>query len=273
MKKKLLLLLLIISAGSGIFAQEIDRTEVSGEVHVPPGEDAEGIVVYNISSQMGTLTDANGSFKLKVAENDRVQIAALQYQSFTVVVDQGVVEKGHMNIFLNPAITQLDEVIVRPYDLSGNIRADVKRIPTYNITKDWDLSYKNLEFGYTFEPDAQSAIPGNAAEEALHGNALTHGANILAILGGVADLLFPQGEKITLIEKKKEEVLISNNIQQRFSREFIAANFAIPENKAVDFLFYAQENGLTENLLKPENEMQLMEFLYVKSAEYKARGE
>ena len=51
------------------------------------------------------------------------------------------------------------------------------------------------------------------------------------------------------------------------------ANFDIPENKAVDFLFYAQENGLDQNLLKPENEMQLMEFLFKKSKEYKARGE
>ncbi|WP_417788553.1 hypothetical protein, partial [Stutzerimonas xanthomarina] len=145
--------------------------------------------------------------------------------------------------------------------------------PTYNVTKDWDLSYKNLEYGYTFVPDDKTAVPGNAAEEALHGNALKNGANILALLGGVAQLLFPEGKKITLVEKQETQSAISNNIQQRFSKDFIAANFDIPENKAVDFLFYAQENGLDQNLLKSENEMQLMEFLFKKSKEYKARGE
>ncbi|MBK5212877.1 MAG: carboxypeptidase-like regulatory domain-containing protein [Flavobacteriaceae bacterium] len=270
---KKLLILLFIAVSPMLFAQDIERTKVSGKIHVPQGEDAEGISVYNISSQKGTITNADGTFEISLAENDRIQITALQYQSFTVIVDKAIVDRKVMNIFLNPAVNQLEEVVVRPYDLSGNINVDVKKIPTYNVTKDWDLSYKNMEYGYHFEQDEKTAIAGNAAEEALHGNTLRNGANILAILGGVGQLLFPKGNKITIVEKQDTQNTISNNIQQRFSTEFIKANFDIPEDKAVDFLFYAQENGLDKNLLKPENEMQLMEFLVKKSKEYKARGE
>lgn len=272
MAKKLLLLLLFVAAPA-LFAQDIDRTKVLGKIHVPPGEDAEGISVYNISSQKGTITNADGTFEIELAENDRIQITSLQYQPFTVVADRGIVERKQMNIFLNPSVNQLEEVVVRPYDLSGNINVDVKKIPTYNVSKDLNLSYYNLKYGDDLEPDDKTAVPGNAAEEALHGNYIKNGANILAILGGVAQLLFPEGKKITLVEKQETQSAISNNIQQRFSKDFIAANFDIPENKAVDFLFYAQENGLDQNLLKPENEMQLMEFLFKKSKEYKARGE
>lgn len=272
MIKKLLLLLFIV-VSPALFAQDIDRTKVSGKIHVPQDEDAEGISVYNISSQKGTITNADGSFELDIAENDRVQITALQYQSFTVIVDKGVVDRKVMNIFLNTAVNQLEEVVVRPYDLTGNINVDVKKIPTYNVTKDWDLSYKNLEYGYTFVPDDKSSIQGNAAEEALHGNSLKNGANVLALLGGVAQLLFPKGEKITLVQEQEDISVISNNIQQRFSKDFIKANFDVPEDKAVDFLFYAQENGLDPDLLKPKNEMQLMEFLFKKSKEYKTRSE
>ncbi len=268
---KQLLLLLFILASPILFAQDIDRTKVSGKIHVPSGEDAEGISVYNISSQKGTITDANGGFEIEIAENDRIQITALQYQSFTVVVDKGIVERKLINIFLNPAVNQLEEVVVRPYDLSGNINVDVKKIPTYNVTKDWDLSYGALEYGYNFKPDDKTSVSGNAAEEALHSNDLKDGANVLAILGGVAQLLFPNGKKISIVEQNQKQALISNNIQQRFSKDFIAANFDIPEDKAVDFLFFAQENGLDQNLLKSENEMQLMEFLNEKSKEYKAR--
>ncbi len=270
---KRLLLLLFIAAAPALFAQDIDRAKVSGKIHVPQGEDAEGISVYNISSQKGTITNADGSFEIEIAENDRVQITALQYQSFTVIVDRGIVNRKLMNIFLNPAVNQLEEVVVRPYDLSGNINVDVKKIPTYNVTKDWDLSYENLEYGYTFVPDDKTAISGNAAEEALHSTSLKDGANVLAILGGVAQLLFPNGKKISIVEQQESQSLLSNNIQQRFSKDFIAANFDIPEDKAVDFLFFAQENGLDQDLLKPENEMQLMEFLFKKSKEYKERGE
>lgn len=272
MTKKLLLLLFIIVSPI-LIAQDITRTKVLGKIHVPQGEDAEGISVYNISSQKGTITDINGSFEIDIAENDRIQISALQYQSFTVMVDKGIIERKLMNIFLNPAVNQLEEVVVRPYDLSGNINVDVKKIPTYSVSKDWDMSYGALEYGYNFEPDDKTAVSGNAAEEALHSNALKNGADVLAIMGGVAQLLFPRGKKISVAESERNKALVSNNIQQRFSKHFIFDNFDIPEEKAVDFLFYAQENGLDQNLLKPENEMELMEFLFKKSEEYKKRSE
>lgn len=272
MVKKLLFLLLLISS-SVLLAQDIERTKVSGKLHVPQGDDAEGINVYNVSSQKGTITKPDGTFEIEVAENDRVEITALQYQSFTVVIDKGIVEERKMNIFMNPAINQLDEVVVRPYDLSGNINVDVKKIPTYTVTQDLGLSKYNLQYGRDLAPDKQSKISGNAAEEALHGNTLKDGVNILGILGGVAQLLFPKGEKITLVERQENERVMDNNIQQRFSREFIASNFGIPEEKAVDFLYFAQENGMVQRLLQSENEMELMEFLLAKSEEYKKRGE
>lgn len=268
MTKNLLLFFFLIATPL-LFAQDIDRIQISGEIHVPKGEDAEGISIYNLSSQKGTITEADGSFKIDVAENDRLQIYALQYQSFTVVVDKGVVEQRKMNIYLNPAITQLEEVVVRPYDLSGNIKADVEKIPTYSIAKDWDLSYKAMEFEYGFEQDEQSAIQGNAAEEALNQNNLRYGLNVLNVMGGVGNLLFPGGKEISSREQVKEDQLVSNNVQQRFSREFIRENFGIPTNKAFDFLFFAQENGLDRDLLKPENEIKLMDFLREKSREYK----
>lgn len=272
MANKLLLLLFFI-ASPLLFAQQIDRTKISGKINVPQEEDAEGISVYNTSSQKGTITNSDGTFEIEVAENDRVLISALQYYAFTVVVDQSIVEKKRMHIFLNPAVYQLEEVVVRPYDLSGNIIVDVQKIPTYYYsTSKWDMSYKTMEYGYTFVPDDKTAISGNAAEEALHSETLKNGANILAILGGVGQLLFPNGKKITVVEKQENQNLLSNSIQQRFSKQFIKTNFDIPEEKAVDFLFFAQENGLNPDLLKPENEMQLIAFFFEKSEEYKARG-
>ncbi|MGO3182307.1 MAG: carboxypeptidase-like regulatory domain-containing protein [Aequorivita sp.] len=270
---KKLLLLLFLAVSPILLAQDIERTKVLGKIHVPQGEDAEGISVYNISAQKGTITDVNGSFEIDVTENDRLQVTALQYQSFTVQVDRGIIERKIMNIFLNPSVNQLEEVVVRPYDLSGNINVDVKKIPTYDVGNDWDLSYGAMEYDYDFKPDDKTAISGNAAEEALHDHTLKNGADVLAILGGVANLLYPRGKTISIAERERNQALVSNNIQQRFSKDFIEANFDIPEDKAVDFLFYAQENGLDEKLLKPENEMELMEFLFKKSEEYKKRGE
>lgn len=272
MTTKLLLFLFLLTTPL-LFAQDIERVQVSGQIHVPKGEDAEGISIYNISSQKGTITEADGSFKIELAENDRLQIFALQYQTFTVVVDKAIVEKKQMNIYVNPAITQLDEVVVRPYDLSGNIKADIEKIPTYSVAKDWDLSYRAMEFEYGFERDESTGIEGNVAEQALNSHLLQNGLNVRNILGGVGQLLFPKGKNISNEERERRNQLVSNNVQQRFSREFIKENFDIPVENAFDFLFYAQENGLQPSLLQPENEIELMDFLHEKSKEYKKRQE
>lgn len=266
---KKLLPLIILFVATMLSAQEVERILVKGTIHVPTGEDAEGIGVYNISSQRGTVTAINGTFEIAVAKNDRLQIFALQYQSFTVVVDEGIIVKKEMNIYVNPSVTQLDEVVVRPSDLSGNIRADIKRIPTFTVDKNWDLSYRGMEFGYGFTVDEQTAIRGNAAEEALNLHRLQHGINFVAMFGGVANLLFPKNQKINTKSHLQKEDKRSNNLRNRFSRKFVEDNFNIPEDQAYEFLFYAQEKGLTDNMLRPENELVLMDFLHKSSKEFK----
>jgi|SRR5690554_1793310 len=270
MMKKLLLILLVIATPTVVFAQEIDRVKVQGKVHVPEGEDAEGISVYNASSQQGTITKSDGSFEIEVAENDRLRIFALQYQPFTAVVDKGIIERKRLNIYVYQAITELEEVVVRPYDLSGNIRADVEKIPTYYIDRDWDMSYEAMEFGYGFVPDPQSSIKGNLAEKTLNPNYLHNGVDVIAIMGGVAGLLFPKNDAASKSQKSIEQSrTLSNNLQKRFSREFVVDNFDIQKDRAFDFLYFVQEEGLDRNMLKLENELQLMEFLHEKSVAYK----
>lgn len=261
--RRLLLFLGLLAVLSPLHAQEIDRVVIEGTIKAPVGEDVEGINVYNVSSQKGTVTSQTGQFQLEVAENDRVLITALQFQEFTVIVDKGVVETKNMGIYLNPAINQLEEVIVRPYDLSGNIVADVKRIKTSVITPEWDLSYEALEFGYKFAPDRQTSIRGNVAEEALNHNPQT-GANILGLVG----LLFNK-KKSSTREIFTSKEMVTKALRQRYSNAYITETFAIPSVYVNDFIYFAEEKGIDAQLLKSENEIELLEFLRKQSEQYK----
>lgn len=269
MLKKLLYIVFLCTAPV-LFAQEIDRIPVKGKIHVPQGEDAEGISVYNSSAQKGTITNENGEFTISVAENDRLQIFALQYQPFTAVVDKGVIKQKKLNIYVHPSVTHLEEVIVKPYDLTGNIRADIEKIPTFYADENWDLSYAAMEFGYGFVVDSQTSIRGNVAENALNLNYLQNGADVIAIMGGVANLLFPKNQKTkSKTVSSEESARLSNNLQQRFSRQFVEDNFDIPREEAVDFLWFVQDRGFDSNLLKVENELELMKHLENESVRFK----
>ncbi|WP_432411682.1 hypothetical protein [Rasiella sp. SM2506] len=251
-------------------AQQIERVLVNGEIIVPKGDDREQISVYNVSAQKGTATDADGKFTLEVGKNDRVLITALQFQSFTVVVDEGVVAKKLMRVFMNPAINQLDEVVVSPYDLSGNINVDVKRMQVYDAPE-YDLAYKTINYDYEFTPDRQSAIEGNAAEDALNNGGLQNGANIRNLFGLLSRAIFNKKSRNAPQEMLNNGQILVTALQQRYSPQHYSETFGIPVEKVDDFIYFAEENAIEPHMLKSENEIELLEVLFEQSKVYKAR--
>lgn len=262
---KQLLLVLFVMTPICLFSQDIDRIKISGKVTAPLGEDIEGISIYNLSSQMGTITSPEGLFELSVTENDRISVTALQFSSFTVIVDSGVIESEKMGIYLNPVVNQLEEVIVRPYDLLGNVKADVGRIQTANVVPQWDLSYESLEFNYEFSADQYTSVDGNKAEEAFFNGQRQASLDFI----GLAGLLFPKKKKRTFRELNSEKNLVAKSLRQRFSNSYLSLVFGIQEEQANDFIFFVEENGMQRNWLKQENEILLLEFMYQKSDAYK----
>lgn len=265
---KQLLTILIFFVPVYLLSQDIDRVKITGKLTAPVSEDVEGVTIYNVSSQQGTVTSPEGDFEIEVAENDRLAITALQFSTFIVVVDKGVVDKKRMGIYLNPVVNQLEEVIVRPYDLLGNVEADVSRIKTINIDSQFDLSYQTLEFDYEFSDDQYSAIRGNAANDAFHNGQEQYGGDLIGLTAAIVNLFIPKKKKKTIKETRAEATLVANSLRQRFSNSYILDVFGIQEEKANEFLFFAEENGMYWELLKAENEILLLDFMYSKRDAY-----
>jgi hypothetical protein len=248
-----------------LLSQDIVRVIISGKVTAPIGLDVEGVTIYNISSQKGTVTSSEGLFDLLVAENDRISVTALQFSSFIVIVDEGVIDNKKMGIYLNPVVNQLEEVIIRPYDLLGNVRADVNQIQTANVVPQWDLSYEALEFDYEFSADRYTSIKGNKAEEAYFNGPRFAGADFV----GLAGLLFPKKKKKTVKEINKDQNYLVRSLRQRFSNSYLTSIFGIQEEQANEFIYYLEENGMQFSWLKEENEIRLLDFMYQKSKDFK----
>ncbi|MEP2936915.1 MAG: hypothetical protein ABJM06_00875 [Gilvibacter sp.] len=268
LRNQLIIYMLLFSCA--VMGQEINRVVINGQVTAPLGEDVEGISIYNVSAQEGTVTQIDGSFEIAVAENDRVLVTALQFQKFTVIVDEGVISNKRMAIYLNPSVNTLEEVIVRPYDLTGTIQADVARIKVVDFDSKMDLSYEALEYDNDFRDDAQSSIRGNAAEEAIGGRYLQYGFNPLGFLG----LLFPKKDKANGKNNKdiRYREAIATGLRQRYSVHFFESEFGIDPLKVDDFIYFVDEQGLSADMLKAENEIELLSFLKEQSEAYKTRA-
>ena len=250
-----------------LFAQQIDRVEVSGKITAPTGEDVEGISIYNISSQGGTITDETGSFVLKVAEFDHIQITALQFKSFKVVVTIADIESKELRVYLNPNVNQLDPVTISRHNLTGYLDLDANSIKTSVFTQELDLSYATLEFGYNFENDDQSPVTGNAAEEAIGVNSVpVASVDVIELV----KLFFPNKKPTTsqIVNLRKD---LANAILKRYNHDFMVKTFGIPYDKVNDFVYFTEENGLLASMLTQANEIQLLAYLFEQSETYKKR--
>jgi hypothetical protein len=258
--------LLCFFISMSFLAQQPDRVQVLGEIVVAEGEDKEGVSIYNQSSQKGTVSDAEGDFRLEVATGDRIVITALQFQSFKRVVDESTLKKKIMKIYLNPYVNKLDEVFLSNTSLTGVLNIDARDIEV--------VAVPNIELSFgvdaNFAPDRFSRIDGNVAEEALGYGNMTNGINVNEIFGLLQKIIFPRKENQPYVDPFREEHSLVKALQAKYDTNFYSETFEIPVERVDDFIYFAGENGVKPSMIKPENEMELLAVLFEQSVFYKA---
>lgn len=260
--------LIIIAISLGFVAQAQDRIFVSGSIQVPLGDEPEGIIVYNLNTEAFTFTNPEGEFSIAVKLDDSLRISAAQFQEFIVIVDDGVIQSGDLNIYLNEIINLLPEVVVTPYDLSGNVKVDAARLPTAELPENYTAS-EVLSTYFASETGPSYLSPPKNTALAMSQTRLVNGINFVNIF------------KELLIASKKDEIRdpyserpnadIDTEIRQMYNDEFFQENLNIELEYINDFIYFADESGLKEEMLQKGNELDLIEFLVEQSKQYKKR--
>lgn len=263
MKLKLLLILCLFLPILSI-AQDVKRIEISGKI-VVNSEDLENVTIYNTSSNRGTLTDENGKFKIDVALFDVLEVRALQFQDFTITIDKNIIDSKKATIFLVEQVNKLNEVVILPYDLTGNLMADMESVRTFN--PDLDAIYFGIGAidSYEFPADYKSEVENIAARGP---NDIRYQLDGVAIIGMLLKPLF--SSKSEKKEKKIEKTanIPTTGLRDYYSAHYIMDNFKIPEGKVDEFVVYVESHGLDYGLLKKGKEMEFLEFLNQKSTEF-----
>ncbi|GGK76700.1 SusC/RagA family TonB-linked outer membrane protein [Rufibacter glacialis] len=118
MKKTLLLLLVLLSSLSMVFAQQ---REITGKVTASDdGTALPGVSVVVKGTTIGTSTDADGNFKLRISDNAAVLVLSyLGYISKEVPVGS----QSSFNLSLTPDNQQLNEVVVTALGIERSERS------------------------------------------------------------------------------------------------------------------------------------------------------
>ena len=121
-KNSLLLGLVLLT--SSVRSQDVFSGKLEGRVYSEDG-DVAATHVLNMTTQRATITDINGFFSIPVTLNDTLVFSAVQYKRKEIVVTSGMLESKLLLIPLEEFLTELDEVVVTPYNLTGDIVKDL----------------------------------------------------------------------------------------------------------------------------------------------------
>lgn len=249
-------------------AQETDsRKMINGKISVPPGDSPEGITIVNLSTGSGTVSSEAGTFSIAVAQGDTLRFSAVQYQEFSVIVDQGVVDSGQLIVNISEAIYELPEVVVSPVDLSGYVEVDVTRIPAEEVDLP-DVTAAEIEdTDYDFRPDAQTS-PANAA---MRNSMIYNGTNFADLFRRIFSPKTGDAVSWTDDVDRRDLPEIDEAIEELYDDEFFIEHLGIKRENIYEFIYFAEDNGLRKELLKEENELDLIKFLMEQSKLYKNR--
>lgn len=123
--------ILIFFIGATSFAQSELKGKVADFLNYEPIESAS---VYIKNTTIGSITNADGNFVLKVPEkhlSDTLVISSIGYKSFNVVI---VDFENGSDIFLEEDVASLDEVVIvadpRPKTGNGIVQKAIEKLPS-----------------------------------------------------------------------------------------------------------------------------------------------
>ena len=103
-------LILLLLATIKINAQEV-RKIISGKVQFN-SIGIENVHIINKTSNRGTISNKNGTFKITVKENDTIHFSDIQFKTKTVIITKQDLQTGSVKISLFHKTNELEEIVI-----------------------------------------------------------------------------------------------------------------------------------------------------------------
>lgn len=254
------------------FSQEVERKILKGKI-VADSIEVENLTVYNITSNVGAVTNVDGKFSIKAKATDTLYVQGLSYNSKIYILTEKDFWLEELEIRLHIKVTELNEVEITPYTLTGTLKEDTKRIQVYGEAFS-GIDAKAVKY---YEDDVRSKTPVNTA---IYNPLAPNGSNFdLKLIGkGIGKLLGIKGNpkknsELVLEERRQRDIQtksFSDHMFERFTHNFFTETLKIKHEDIPMFLQYAEMPVKDLSLfLKPEYELQLIQYLTIKAKEYK----
>lgn len=253
MRRKLLILFALVSTIG--FSQDDNETLLEGElratvVNAQTSFPLESVHIINLNKVVGTITNQDGKFSINAAVNDTLYLSYLGFKSQKVRVTNDMFKFEGTEIALTELAYALEEVIVRPYQLTGYLEIDVKNLPINNayqysisgLSKSYEAGNKN--------PSAVTKVLG----------AILNPADLLRNLFG------KKPRQMRKLRQMKEDDDIRNLLASKFDRETLTELLQLEKVDIQDIL---NNCNYSKSFINTANDLQILDAISSCYEEYK----
>jgi len=104
-----------------------------------------GIHVINADRGLAEITDIDGYFEISVTIGEKLIFSGVQYKKRALEISPEIFALDQITVYLEAFINELDEVVVKPHDLSGSLASDLSNVkPRLNFDDVGIPGYKGV---------------------------------------------------------------------------------------------------------------------------------
>ncbi|MEM9363811.1 MAG: hypothetical protein AAGA43_14320 [Bacteroidota bacterium] len=258
MKSRFLLGAALVFALTQIQAQE--TKVLNGRVEAP-GKDVVGVVIQNITSQNAVITSLDGRFGIQVQVGDTLVFSAVQFKRKTLPINQVLFNTSFVTVRLEEFVNELEEVVVRPYNLSGNLGEDLGSLQLEKDVSAEALGLPNA--GVRIKTQSERKLQEAAGPKFNVGMILSPPLNpIINAITGRTKML-------------KNRVKLDNTyartqrVQDFYVDSLFVATFKIPKEKIEDFMYYCEVDQEFQDVVDSRDKLRILDYMIVKSRAYR----
>ncbi len=245
------LILFLFVFCSDVMAQSPYFKEINGRV-LSATKDVEAIHILNKTSNKATITNAKGDFSIPVRINDTLLISGVQFHKKEMLITTKLLAQTTIYITLIEKVNELDEIVVRPYNLSGNIASDELNAKTDDIVT---ASTMGL-------PGANVILPPKSQRML---NSATSGFGIGTLINAISGRTKMLKKRVALERENRIIAEVSNN----YDKKNLSIQSGIAEEKMDDFIFFCANDPDFYTIEEKKDELMMLAYLLEKIKQYK----
>jgi hypothetical protein len=251
MKYFVVFFFLIVSTSALAQVEEQIPQRVSGIIlNDNTNQPLPNVNIINLNKVRGAMSDAKGYFEIVVMPNDTLHLSLLGFQPLNVRVTNDWIKNKSTRIQLTERAIALEEVIIRPFNLTGYLEIDAKII---QVKENYRYSISGLTQGYEtgeYSPNAFGKIMGS--------------------IFNPADLLYnffgKNPKQLKRLKEMKKDETVRKLLESKYDRETISALLGVDKKEIGEIL---QRCNYSESFIETANDLQIMDAISGCYEEYK----